>query len=115
MISSMYAVKSLPLAPPSWPILLGARDQHLDLNRKLVSVPVRPARSISQRFRAAVVAAAESLVAGLAGDAELAAVRFGRVRQHSTRKIVTPFASDMTRSGCLLIALLMPVVCRRPS
>src|SRR5262249_23296657 len=74
MISSMYAVKSLPLAPPSWPILLGARDQHLDLNRKLVSVPARPARSISQRFRAAVVVAAENLVAGLAGDAELAAI-----------------------------------------
>jgi hypothetical protein len=43
------------------------------LERKLIGVPVRPARTVCQTFQSAVVVAPENLIAGLARDAEIPA------------------------------------------
>ncbi|MBB5667753.1 hypothetical protein GGE66_002076 [Rhizobium leguminosarum] len=60
---------------PARLLLLGAHNQLLDLERKLIGVPVRTSRAIRQSFQSTGIIAADDLVAGLAGDAELAAQR----------------------------------------
>lgn len=54
-------------------VLLGTHNQLLDLERKLIGVPVRPPRAVSQPFQPAVIVAVDELVAGLARDSELPA------------------------------------------
>ena len=48
-------------------------DQPLHLVRQLVGIAYRPTRAIAQRIEPLVLVAVEDLVAGLAGNAEIAA------------------------------------------
>ena len=67
----------LPLLSIVWltntKLLTGPYDQLLDLERPLVDLPVGPSRAIGQSFQAAILVAAEDLVAGLSGNTELTA------------------------------------------
>lgn len=59
------------LVHPNRLLLLQAYDQRLDLEGKLTGLPIRPARTIAQRFKTAVVVAIDKLVARLSRDAVL--------------------------------------------
>ena len=54
-------------------VALEADDQLLHLTRQLVGIAHRPARAVGKRIEPLVLVAVEDLVAGLAGNAELAA------------------------------------------
>jgi len=56
-------------------VALEIDDQPLDLVGQLVGIAHRAARAIAQRIEPLVLVAIEDLVAGLAGNAELAAHR----------------------------------------
>jgi len=71
-IESSQTFADLRRAPVRF-VLLQAHDQRLDLEGKLVGLPIRPARAIRQSLKATVVVAVNKLVAGLARDAELPA------------------------------------------
>lgn len=57
---------------PVGALTLGADDETLELGRQLVGIAPGPPRAIAERFEAVLLVAIEDLVAGLAGDAELA-------------------------------------------
>jgi hypothetical protein len=54
-------------------VTLEGDDQTIDLGRQLVGVADRPPRAIGQGLEPVLFIAVENLVAGFAGDAELAA------------------------------------------
>jgi len=54
-------------------VLPEAHDQLFDLHRKLIGLPVGPARAVRQRLKAAVIVPVSNLVAGFARDAEFPA------------------------------------------
>ena len=58
---------------PARLVLLETHDLRLDLERQLVGVSIGPPRAIGEPVQADLVVAREDFVAGLTGDAEVAA------------------------------------------
>ena len=76
---------------PARLVLFEAHDLRLDLDGQLVGMAVGPARAVGQPVQANRVVAGEDLVAGLAGDAELAAHHCHLLPVQQPRDELEPF------------------------
>jgi len=74
-VAGKFAKQQFPdfAGAPMRLVALEIDDQPLQLIRQLVGIAHRPARAISERVEPLILVAVEDLVAGLAGNAELAA------------------------------------------
>src|SRR6266540_4077220 len=81
---------------PARSLTLELNDQLLDLERKLVSLPIRSSTAIGQSFKPAILVALEDLVAGLARNIKLAAQRRHFLAIEQTRYKAKPFVHFVT-------------------